>query len=257
VAVSGRKRARRGGNTPSNSRTPRMERVAQVSVFRSFGNEPWKVAAMRLLVYALVMVLGACGLVLAQQDPNFNERFGTVPPVELSPTEPSPARDAIPPSTEAKSLTDVQRDAAVLPPPVADMRRRLLDAARTGDLAAVQRLITENPVRVKIDEQAVESAVLLWRSQYPDSDGLEALSILIDTLETGFVRVDVGTPNEMYVWPYFAQVPLNTLGPPEIVELLRLVTAYDHQQMLDSGSWTFFRIGISPNGTWHYFVAGE
>lgn len=212
---------------------------------------------MRLRVFALVLALGVGGPVLGQQGPDFNERFGTVPPVELSPAEPPPSRDAIPPSTEAKALTDVQRDAAVLPPPVADMRRRLLDAARTGDLAAVQRLITENPVRVKIDEQAVESAVLLWRSQYPDSDGLEALSILIDTLETGFVRVDVGTPNEMYVWPYFAQVPLSTLGPPEIVELLRLVTAYDHQQMLDSGSWTFFRLGISPNGTWHYFVAGE
>lgn len=211
---------------------------------------------LRWIVLGLLVV--ASGPVPAQDpQPDFNDRFGTDQPVELSPSTPPASRDAIPPSTEAKTLADVTRDPAMLPPPVADMRRRLIEAARTGDLSAVQRLVTENRVIVKVDEQTIESVVLLWRSQYPDTEGLEVLSILISTLETGFVRVDAGTPNEMYVWPYFAHVPLQSLGPPELVELLRLVTAYDHQQMLDAGTWTFFRLGIAPDGTWHYFLAGE
>lgn len=218
---------------------------------------------MRTLRRSLLILSMCVGLVLAgpplavAQQPDFNERFGTDRPVELSPGTTPPSREAIPPSTDAKTIADVMRDPAQLPPPVSAMRDRLLEAARTGELAEVQRLVTENRVVVKLDEQPVDSVVLLWRSQYPDTAGLEALSILISTLEAGFVRVDAGTPNEMYVWPYFAQVPLQALGNRELVELLRIVTAYDHQLMLDAGAWTFFRLGIAPDGTWHYFLAGE
>jgi hypothetical protein len=61
-----------------------------------------------------------------------------------------------------------------------------------------------------------------WKTNYPDSDGIEVLAILIEILETGFIHVDRGTPQEMYVWPYFARTPLNTLTPPQKSSCSRL-----------------------------------
>ncbi len=71
------------------------------------------------------------------------------------------------------------------------------------------------------------------------------------------MHVDVGTPQEMYVWPYFARYPLNRLPPPQEVELYRILTADDVEEMRDFGVYVFYRVGIGQDGTWHYFVAGE
>jgi hypothetical protein len=96
-----------------------------------------------------------------------------------------------------------------------------------------------------------------WKANYPDSDGVEALSILITILETGFVRVDEGTAQDMYVWPYFVRMPLKTLTAPQKVELFRIITGADYKDMIAFGAYAFYRLGIGPDGTWHFFVAGD
>jgi hypothetical protein len=58
-----------------------------------------------------------------------------------------------------------------------------------------------------------QDPIALWRQTYPDSDGVEILAILIRILETEPVRVEAGTPPEMYVWPYFARLPIKSLTP--------------------------------------------
>jgi hypothetical protein len=191
--------------------------------------------------------------------PPFGERFGAQPPGggALSPAQAPLADEAISPSTERVDRAAVMRDLQALPAPVRETRERIIAAARTGEPSAVQRIVAANRVRVRLDTDPIEDAELLWRSQYPDSEGREALAILLDTLDMPFVRVDAGTPQEMYVWPAFAHMPLDELRPPEMVELYRLVTAYDLQQMVERGAWTFFRLGIAPDGVWHYFIAGE
>jgi hypothetical protein len=83
------------------------------------------------------------------------------------------------------------------------------------------------------------------------------LAILLDILATGFTHVGVGTPDEMYVWPYFAEKSLATLTPPEKVELLRIVTAGDFADMKEFGSYNFYRVGITPDGQWKFFVTGD
>jgi len=99
--------------------------------------------------------------------------------------------------------------------------------------------------------------IAFWKTNYPDSDGIEVLAILISVLETGFVRVDEGTPHEMYVWPYFVRVSLKTLSLPQKVELFRIVTGADYKDLVDFGAYAFYRVGIGPEGTWHFFVAGD
>jgi hypothetical protein len=83
------------------------------------------------------------------------------------------------------------------------------------------------------------------------------LSILIGTLETGFVHAKRGTPQEIYLWPYFARMPLASLTPEQKVELFRLVTGSDFKEMVEFGAYQFYRLGIGPDGTWHFFVSGD
>jgi hypothetical protein len=62
--------------------------------------------------------------------------------------------------------------------------------------------------------------------------------------------------NRLYVWPYFAEVPLDKLSPAQEVELLRLVSPAALKDMRSSGKYTHWRIVIGADGTWHSFRRG-
>ena len=61
----------------------------------------------------------------------------------------------------------------------------------------------------------------------------------------------------MYIWPYFARYPLDKLDSRQMVEMYRLLTAADYDEMKRFGAYIFYRVGIGPDGTLHYFVAGD
>ena len=186
-----------------------------------------------LLVLTLVASAGA----LAQTAPNQSRPTGHVLP--------------LPPASVAEVITDLSR----LPAPVARTRERILTAARSGDLKQLAALVNEAmPVFSFTDEK---DPIAFWKANYPDSDGIEVLSIATMILELGFVRVDEGTQQEMYVWPYFVRMSLAALTPPQKVELFRIVTGADYRDMLAFGVYSFYRVGIGPDGTWHFFVAGD
>ncbi|MCR2600294.1 hypothetical protein NSP09_24545, partial [Salmonella enterica] len=63
-----------------------------------------------------------------------------------------------------------------------------------------------------------------------DSNGQELLAILVDLLESGYAHLDAGTPNEVYVWPYFFAYPLDKLDDRQMVELYQIVTAGDFEE---------------------------
>jgi len=155
------------------------------------------------------------------------------------------------PSAAAEILTDLSR----LPAPVARTREKLLAAARSGDLKQLVGLVTDSmPVFSFTDDK---DPIAFWKANYPDSNGVEVLSILTMILEAPFVHVDQGTPQEMYVWPYFVRMSLTALTPQQKVELFRLVTGADYKDMMKLGAYAFYRLGISPDGTWQFFVTGD
>ena len=209
----------------------------------------------RLIVLALV----ASGSALAP----ISLRGETASPPGSSaplPTEPAPKSDAAaekgkghiaPPSTVPEIITDLSR----LPAPVARTRDRLLAAARSGDLQQLAGLMTDTLPVFSFTED--KDPIAFWKANYPDSDGVEVLSILTLILESGFVRVDEGTSQEMYVWPYFVRMSLGALTPRQKVELFRLVTGADYKDMMKLGVYVFYRLGISPDGTWQFFVSGD
>lgn len=155
------------------------------------------------------------------------------------------------------ALPEVIRDLDRLPEKVRQTRERILEAARTGDLNKVLAVMQSNEMMPVFSFGGGNDPVEYWKSNYPDSDGIEVLGILIDILEAPFVHVDRGSPQEMYVWPYFYGIPLDRLTLEQKVELFRLVTGSDWREMQEFGAYIFFRVGIAPDGVWHFFVAGD
>ena len=176
-------------------------------------------------------------------------------------TEPAAPKAAAPAKSPAKAGEPVKveaiSDLARLPDKVRQTRQRIVDAAKTGDINKVATVMQSNEMMPVFSFGGERDPIEFWKASYPDSDGIEALAILTEILEMPFVHLDRGTPQEMYVWPYFYSVPLAQLTPEQKVELFRLVTGADWKEMVDFGAYIFFRIGISPDGVWHFFVAGD
>jgi hypothetical protein len=156
-------------------------------------------------------------------------------------------------AVRAEPISDLSR----LTEPARKTRERILEAARTGDLNKVATVMQSNEMMPVFSFGGDRNPVEFWSASYPDSEGIEVLSILIEILEMPFVHVDKGTPQEMFVWPYFYAMPLAELTAEQKVDLFRLVTGSDWREMMDFGAYIFFRAGIAPDGVWHFFVAGD
>jgi hypothetical protein len=178
---------------------------------------------------------------------------------EKAKSETTPGKGSAPAEKSAVPAKhpEIIRDLSRLPDKVRQTRQRILEAARSGDIDKVVTVMQSMETLPVFSFGGERDPAEYWKTNYPDSDGLEVLGILMDVLESPFVHVDVGTPQEMYVWPYFYGVPLNSLTPPQKVELFRLVTGSDWREMNDFGAYIFFRVGIAPDGVWHFFVAGD
>jgi hypothetical protein len=166
----------------------------------------------------------------------------------------NPGRLATP---DADKLPEIITNPARLPPAVARTRDRILAAARSGELMRLFAVMKEAPTLPVFSFADDRDPIAFWRTNYPDSEGVEALSILLNVLEAPFVHADVGTPQEIYLWPYFARIPLKTLTAAQKAELFRIVTGADYKDMVEFGVYSFYRLGIAPDGTWQFFVAGD
>jgi hypothetical protein len=196
----------------------------------------------------VVLALALAAPVLAQS---------TVKTEQVSPKGAVPGKPNTGKSGTPAALPEPISDLSKLPDKVRQTRTRILEAARSGDLTKVQTAMQANEMMPVFSFGGEKNPVEFWKSSYPDSEGLEALAILIEILEMPFVHLDKGTPQEMYVWPYFYSMPLKQLTAEQKVELFRLVTGSDWREMLDFGAYIFFRVGIAPDGVWHFFVAGD
>jgi len=204
-------------------------------------------------MHARFVILTALGLIVAGGlAAQTRVQTETIQP-PAAPGAPQAPAVATEPSVPAEIITDLSR----LPVPVARMRERILEAARSGDLEKLLLVMQSNETLPVFSFGDEKDPIAFWRANFPDSDGVEILATLIQILETGFVHVARGTPQDMYVWPYFAQTPLKDLSRGQKVELFRIVTGSDYKEMAAFGAYSFYRVGIAPDGVWHYFVAGE
>ncbi len=182
-----------------------------------------------------------------------------MPQVPSDSTEP-PQNAQPPPAAAAKPdmpVPEVLYDISKLPVPVRRLRQQIIDAAATGDIEKLRPIVEANdpPPQFSFDE--VGDPIAFLKSSSGDEGGREILAILTEVLEAGFVHIGAGTKDDIYVWPYFAYYPVDKLTPRQLVELFKLVYAGDYEDMKAYGTYIYYRVGISPDGTWRFFVAGD
>jgi hypothetical protein len=163
-----------------------------------------------------------------------------------------------PVAADPATLTPALSDLLVLPEPVRRLRELLLEAAKTGDIEKLRPLLGVGSEGTELSVTEIEGDPIEYlKGQAGDAEGQEILAIMLDLLEAKFVHTDIGTPEELYVWPYFVERQLDKLTPPERVDLFRIVTAGDYEDMKTFGAYNFYRIGISPEGRFVFFVSGD
>nr|WP_237684238.1 hypothetical protein [Pseudaminobacter soli] len=176
-------------------------------------------------------------------------------PDSEAPAQPGPARGQMDP---AAPIPEVLYDTAKLPVQVQQTREKLLEICRSGDIEGLRPLLGTGEDMTQLSLAGLETdPIEHLKSVAGDEDGQEILAILEEVLSAGYVHLDPGTPEELYAWPYFFAVPIDRLTGPQRVELFKIVTAGDYEEMKEYGSYIFYRVGITPEGRWAFFVAGE
>ncbi|WP_334174680.1 hypothetical protein [Pseudoxanthobacter sp.] len=205
----------------------------------------------------------------APQPPAATPRPATGTPPEGSaapsaPTTPAAAgegEDSAAPADDSETdntpLPPVHYGVEGLPAPVQHTRQAIIDAARTGDIEKLRAVIQARKPAPQLSRRPYGDPIAFLKENSGDEAGREILAILLDLLESGWVVTDPGTPKETYVWPYFAVYPIGRLTPAQQVEVLRVLTASDVDEMTAYDAYLFFKIGIAPDGTWRFFMADD
>jgi hypothetical protein len=168
--------------------------------------------------------------------------------------------DARDPATTAKPLKKPRRSSLTLPVPVEEMRQALLSATQTGDIEDLREPLEWNELKPDIGKASEEDVIAHWRSASADGQGLEILAVLADILPMPPAELPFGPDienNIIYVWPYLAEAELDKLTPREKVDLMRLVGAAEAKKMQAGKKWTWWRLTIGADGTWHSFKRSE
>ncbi|WP_187970337.1 hypothetical protein [Aquibium microcysteis] len=196
-------------------------------------------------------------------DPVLRLPLPAVPAVPPSPADDAPAGTGEPEQPDDgeaadETLPEVVYDYSLLPDEVRRMRELILEACRSGDPERLRPLIGIGDGATQISfGDAGDDPIAHLIEMSGDERGQEILAILLEILEAGYVHLSPGTPGEIYVFPYFFGLPLERLTDPQRVELFKIVTAGDVEEMKLYGSYTFYRAGFSPEGRWLFFVAGD
>ncbi|MCF4097866.1 hypothetical protein [Maritalea mediterranea] len=183
---------------------------------------------------------------------------------QFGPADPSDDQIIIPPNENADARAaaydnlEPQRDLSVLPPEVAKTRDLLMDAARSGDVERFRPIIDAQPDAPQFSFGVVDQPIQFLRDSSNDGEGLELMAIMLELLEAPYAVQDLGDGRpKMYVWPAYATHNLQGLSDQELVEVYKIVSHLDVEEMRLYGGWYFFRVGIDENGVWQFFVAGD
>ncbi len=150
--------------------------------------------------------------------------------------------------------TEVHYGTNGLPRPVLEMREAILAAVRSGQIEELRVAIELNEMKPDFGIGPALDPIDLLKQASADGQGREVLAALGNLLEAGYAILPIGRDienNRIYVWPYFAETGVANLTPAQEVELYRLVPAATAIGMRAKGRYTYWRVGIGADGTWH------
>ena len=155
-------------------------------------------------------------------------------------------------------LPQVHYGTDALPRPVEEVREAILSAVRSGRIEDLRYAWDLNELKPDLGV-AASDPIVHWKQISGDGEGREILAALAQILDAGYVVLPLGADienNRLYVWPYFAEMPLDRLTAAQEVELLRLVSPAALKDMRSAGTYTHWRIVFGADGTWHAFRKG-
>lgn len=202
----------------------------------------------RSIMIALgAFVAGALALVYAEGDKETVRRSAAA----------SSLQDvAITGATEVPSQSagpQVLYDFNALPDPVKRMLTQIAGAAESGNIEAMRPVFESNELKPMVSASFVDDPIAFWKKASADGTGRDVLAAMLNVLSSGYVRRGQGK-DEIFVWPYFAETDLAKLTPAQEVELYRIVPPELALAMKKSGKYSYYRLGVSPSGVWHYFL---
>lgn len=177
---------------------------------------------------------------------------------------PLAAADAAKPSDTPPAAPTVtfqqQMDPSKLPRPVSEMVDAILAAVHSGRIEDLKTALEWNEMPPVFSAEKVDDAIAHLKAASTDKQGRQLLAILGNLLSVGPARQRLGRDaenNEVLVWPYLAELALDQLTPSQEVDLYRLVPAETIAAMHAAKRWTWYRIVIGADGTWHSFMRHE
>jgi len=149
---------------------------------------------------------------------------------------------------------------ADMPSLVAEMREAILAAVQSGNIEDLKTPLEWNEMRPIISDKDVSDPIAHWKGLSGDGQGREILAVLGRILDMGFAKEPLGKDVEnsaIYVWPYLATLDLDKLTPAQEVDLYRLMPPAEAKAMREKKKWTWWRLSIGADGTWHTFMKAE
>ena len=155
-------------------------------------------------------------------------------------------------------LPEIITDLGELPFPARKMRDLILQAALSGDVEKLRPYLGygDDVTMLSLGGHE-EDPIEFLKSLSGDPDGHEILAIMTEILEAPLVKTEPVPGEVVYVWPYFYAYPFDKLTPEQRVGMYRIITHGDYEEMVQFGSYIFYRLGITPEGRWRFFVAGD
>jgi hypothetical protein len=168
------------------------------------------------------------------------------------PLSSSPSRMK-PPAVRRVALED-------LPIPVQEMRDAILIAVASGDIEELRTAIEWNELPPELGMPKGTDPIEQFRKISTDGEGREILAILGDLLAEAPAQLPIGPDPEnssVFVWPYLSELPPKLLTPSQLVDLYRLMPVPEAAKLIKRDKWTWYRLAIAADGTWHIFSKSE
>lgn len=200
---------------------------------------------MSVLLLGLLVIVCLVTSTIAQESSDENESDATENNVSIEEKSEN---------TPPQIITDLSE----IPFPARKMRELILEAAQSGNIENLRPYIGYGDDVTMLSLGGFEEdPIEFLKSLSGDKDGHEILAIMTEILEAPLTLVEQGTEREVYVWPYYYSYPFDKLTPQQRVGLFRIITYGDFEEMTTFGSYIFYRLGITSEGRWQFFVAGD
>jgi hypothetical protein len=139
---------------------------------------------------------------------------------------------------------------------VQELVEALRAAVAAGDIEELREPLAWSELKPALGAGPVADPIAHWRRQSADGSGRETLALLDALLATPPLILPLGRDvenNRLYVWPDFAETPLDRLTTSQQAHVARLVAPSPVAAMLRANRYRGPRLVIGADGTWHRF----